>query len=569
MSRSLLRTLMTFVLLATLLLLGTIGACYAVYSGSVQRGVHVAASDALRDAAFHLSATMDGLTESAAFIAAQTELSHFAQGGAGERLALLQYVRALLTSFANFQTPVVNAYFYTRDRSSVSGQPENDLAFGNATLSLYRGLAYEFAMASPFRDAWVTRAFAAETGAPLFAILTPVYTKFYAPRDSDYMGCLTTLCDMEWFWSTYPLAAGHHLLVTRGDEVYYATEEALARAWRRDPAVASLNVGGTAYRVLSSPADAEGFEVRLAYAVGVFSQGNRQALAFIIIIGLGTLLTHAALMLLLYRALILPIRGIARQADSIHDDLSRIHTPGEAHIELSMLTGSLNGMLERICQLNEDMLAIRLKYLRSHVLLLQGQINPHFLYNNLECIRGMAASGNERLVREMVSCVANLYRYSSRPEHTVTVHEELYCIGLYRRILGMRYDGRYTLDAEATPEAEGRAMLRMTLQPLIENSIRHGFEAGNRTHGRVSIHAYVEDDILRVVVSDDGQGMSREELDRFNALSVPAGGDTLDGHIGITNVYSRIRLIFGADSAMRFASNAEGGLTITVSIHKK
>lgn len=76
-----------------------------------------------------------------------------------------------------------------------------------------------------------------------------------------------------------------------------------------------------------------------------------------------------------------------------------------------MLTNSINEMVLRIERVNQEYTKAQLDYLQEKIVFLQAQINPHFLYNNLECIRRMVISGNEKAIREMVSCIAKLYRY--------------------------------------------------------------------------------------------------------------------------------------------------------------
>lgn len=570
MRRSLFKTVVMFMLLTTLLLLGTIGYCYSMYVQGVQREVRSNAQDALQDASAYLRTQLDALRENAGFIADQTELHQFGAEGPPVRLTLQHYVRALLTSFANFQAPVVNAYFYTYDGSALAGQPGDPLAFTPEVMMLCRRIADDYRLRTSFREHRITDPYAYDGRPAYFALLTPIYSPVYAPRDTDYMGCLVTLCHVDWLWHAWPSTAGYELLVTRGDSVFYSTDPRFDAAWRGDAALATLPMdGGTAYRVLPGALADEGFVVRLAYRHDAFSAENRQVRTVIIIIGIGTLLTHMALMLLLYRAIISPIRSLARQTDSIHDDLSRLALSAGDPVELSMLAGSINNMLARICQLNDEMLDIQLQYLRTRVLFLQCQINPHFLYNNLECVRGMATAGDAQLVRDMVSCIAGMYRYSSKADHIVTVEEELNNIGQYERILQMRYGSRYALDVQATPEALGRPMLRMTLQPLVENAIQHGFEAANRNHGRIAIRADAQGECLRVTVCDDGQGMAAADLAKYNAGSALIDADGAERHIGIANVYSRIRLVFGPQSSMQFAANAQGGLCITVRLYKK
>lgn len=203
----------------------------------------------------------------------------------------------------------------------------------------------------------------------------------------------------------------------------------------------------------------------------------------------------------------------------------------------------------------------------AQVYALQTQVNPHFLYNTLEAIGTAAAlklNESKNPISDAIYTLGMLMRSSLSGEtFLVTVSEELEHVSLYVKLMDFRFQGRIGFEINIPEEMRFDRILRMTLQPLIENAIEHGFSATHR-HGHIWITGEKSEGMNHIHVLDDGQGLSQAQLDsirnelRQNALQVSK-------HIGLRNVHQRLQLVFGENAGLSVENRPEGGLKVTVS----
>ena len=201
----------------------------------------------------------------------------------------------------------------------------------------------------------------------------------------------------------------------------------------------------------------------------------------------------------------------------------------------------------------------------AQICALQAQINPHFLFNTLESIANVAALllDGDNKVTEMICTLGKLIRISlSNENYLVPLREELEHVNLYVKLVDFRFHGRVTLHQEIPPEMGGERIVKLTLQPLIENAIQHGL-THKRSGGEIWLRGERKDGDNYLYVIDNGEGLSPEELAaltaRLRESSVTAGR-----HIGLRNVDQRLKLIFGEEYGLSLSCSVEGGLCVTV-----
>ena len=206
--------------------------------------------------------------------------------------------------------------------------------------------------------------------------------------------------------------------------------------------------------------------------------------------------------------------------------------------------------------------AQRMALLRRQVELsfLQHQINPHFLYNTLDSIRSRALMDRQREIAKMTEILARFFRYCiSRDDSMVRVGEELDHIRDYFYIQKFRFEDRFDMEIDVERDELLELFLpRMTIQPLVENAMIHGLEKVEHK-GLIRVSLMAAGDRLCITVSDNGFGMPREELLRLNErlagpLEAEATAGQAQGGIAIRNVNTRLRLMFGEDSGIRYRS---------------
>lgn len=207
---------------------------------------------------------------------------------------------------------------------------------------------------------------------------------------------------------------------------------------------------------------------------------------------------------------------------------------------------------------------------------LQNQINPHFLYNTLEGIRSEALIAGLDSLADMTEALAAFFRYTiSKVENLVTVEEELENCRTYFKIQQYRFGSRLRMQIDIDPGDE-REILRclipkLTLQPILENSIIHGIEL-KLGEGHVRIDLSRSQSRLLISVQDDGVGMGREALRQLNDKLGSKEEELRDmtheerGGIALTNVNNRIHLIFGEAYGMHVYSVEGEETTVELTI---
>ena len=198
---------------------------------------------------------------------------------------------------------------------------------------------------------------------------------------------------------------------------------------------------------------------------------------------------------------------------------------------------------------------------------LQSQITPHFLYNTLDTIRGQALEEEAPATADMLESLSRIFRYSiDQKKGILTLEDELLNVRDYLKIQQCRYRGRFTVEYDVDEEDTAlmyAAVPKLTLQPLVENAIKHGLE-GYVSGGRIRIRAYLTKRFLYLQVEDNGVGIDAEKLKAMNrALAAgedaqPASGKTAHG-IAVKNVNLRIKMHFGSEYGLTLYSSDHGG----------
>lgn len=201
---------------------------------------------------------------------------------------------------------------------------------------------------------------------------------------------------------------------------------------------------------------------------------------------------------------------------------------------------------------------------------LQSQINPHFLYNTLECIRGMALMVDQPNIADIAWSLSRFFRYSiSGKANIVTLREELDNARSYVNIQNYRFGNRFQLEIGDISGIEDVWLPKLTLQPVIENAILHGLQ--DRTEGgRLQILFTQIGGDLCIAIRDNGCGMTPEALERLTDRIKTGGSAENNGRahtgIGMYNVDRRLKLYFGPEYGMTVYSCEKIGTTVELRI---
>lgn len=220
-------------------------------------------------------------------------------------------------------------------------------------------------------------------------------------------------------------------------------------------------------------------------------------------------------------------------------------------------------------QYNSDIL-----YKQAELDALQSQINPHFLYNTLDSIRGQALAEGAEDIADMAEALSTFFRYSiSNRNNVVTLNEELENVQNYFMIQQFRFNNRFRLQIFPFPQEVGEtcSLPKMTLQPILENTILHGMEE-KIGPGTITIRVVNTDNRTIITISDDGTGMNEETLLRLQVKlrddkPVPLQRTNGNG-IALPNANRRIKLLFGKEYGMQVMSTLGLGTDVEIILPK-
>lgn len=249
--------------------------------------------------------------------------------------------------------------------------------------------------------------------------------------------------------------------------------------------------------------------------------------------------------------------------------------PDSSLFEKALLTPSMEAEIERLEQVLKSPEMMDLNKRQAQYLALQNQINPHFLYNTLESIRGEALIAGMDNIADMTEALAKFFRYTiTKVENLVSVEEELDNCETYFLIQKYRFGSRLQLhilyEEESRESIMNCKIPKLTLQPILENSIIHGTELKIGT-GNLTIQFEQTDKRLIIRIFDDGAGMDEQTLAKLNRQLGRGGRALTDqeekrGGIALVNVNNRIHLLFGEEYGMHIYSIKGKGTDVEVTL---
>lgn len=292
---------------------------------------------------------------------------------------------------------------------------------------------------------------------------------------------------------------------------------------------------------------------------------NRAALIMVLLLGIFLII----LCMKIIKKIVLPYKKIENNMTLF---LEGYTIDGLLDSEVA-LTKEVDNVFTELIQLLKSEQMLNENKRQAQYLALQNQINPHFLYNTLESIRSEAMEAGIDSVVCMTEALAHFFRYTiSNMENMVTLEEELDNINTYFLIQKYRFEERIGLTIEFEEEEQellNHCLLpKLTLQPVVENSIIHGIE---RKMGFSTIRIIIRCTEKRLIlqISDDGIGMEPEALEQLNHKLNQSLFESLHnkkGGIALVNVNNRIHLIFGEEYGMMVYSRPGVGTDVMIEL---
>lgn len=258
--------------------------------------------------------------------------------------------------------------------------------------------------------------------------------------------------------------------------------------------------------------------------------------------------------------IVTPMENVVEGMKQVEQGELDVHIQPEGQAELRTMVHSFNHMVRRLKQLISENEEHQQKKHEAEIRALQSQINPHFLVNALSSIRFIAQVSHFDAIGKMAEALMKILTCSFRSNAGFyTFREELDVLDGFIYLMKIRYSDGFDIAYELEEGCGDCLVPRLILQPVVENSIVHGFSEAEDEIGQIWLRAAIRDGFLVITVEDNGKGMSKEELGQVLKEEGPRDG----GSIGLFNVNSRLILNFGKDSGLVMESE-EGKGTRTV-----
>ena len=364
---------------------------------------------------------------------------------------------------------------------------------------------------------------------------------------------------------------GYCFLMDRMGNIMYHPQQQLLYAGLKSEDTAALAaledgtyVEDTVIYAVTSVEDSSWRVVGVSFVDELVNRSVREMIG--ISAGLAGLVLAAALLTswILSRMLSRPLRGLASAMERFERDADHFsYRPVGGTREVRELSQSFGHMVLRIQQLMSTVRQEEINLRKTELKALQAQINPHFLYNTLDSIAWMCERGRNADAVNMVHALARLFRISiSRGHELIPIAKEIEHAESYLQIQKYRYKNQFTYEFDVDPGCLDYYCNKITLQPIIENSINHGLDLLVE-EGRIQVEVLQDGDDILFRVRDNGVGMSQEQVDAI----LEQDPEDRTG-IGIRNVNDRLRIYFGAPYGLNITSELDVGTCVEIRMPK-
>ncbi|PHV69976.1 hypothetical protein CS063_12575 [Sporanaerobium hydrogeniformans] len=325
---------------------------------------------------------------------------------------------------------------------------------------------------------------------------------------------------------------------------------------------------GKKYLVSVNPLNQSGFRIVVYNPLNNLTKTSENIGRFSIFIVILGILVASALTLYITSKFMKPISQLVHHMSKISTGNLKTIDVKQKAIEMKILYEKFNEMILDLRELMKDIHEKNKLKRKAELYALQTQINPHFLYNTLDSINAMAALRGEKDIMQMTVALARLLRLSINTKREfVSIAEEIEHVKCYLKIQKIRYADKFEVIFDIQPSILNYKVVKLILQPLVENAIYHGIEL-KPTHGIITIRGYENEGSIYLEILDNGIGVNREKV---NEIRQRLKEDILLGNcdsVGLYNVNSKIKLYYGEDYGLSFESEQEIGTTIKVMIPK-
>lgn len=310
------------------------------------------------------------------------------------------------------------------------------------------------------------------------------------------------------------------------------------------------------------------------YAVVVYTEKSelmarqRQIHAIMLLIAAAVCFLTVLLVLAVVNNTTRPLRRISGLMLRVQEGDWAVRFHARYEDEIGILGRNFNYMLESMEKMTGQLVAVSTSKKQAEIDALQGQINPHFMYNTLELFRMMAVEKDDFELADLICSFGKMLRYNiTTMNETTTIAQELEYLKHFVAIYNARHTRRIMLHCDVPPELMGYPVIKLLLQPILENAVSHGLELSARPDGCVTIRMCREETLCLIDIQDNGLGISREKLQALRErICIRYAEARETAHIGLRNVNERIKLYYGEEYGLNVESREGEGTCVRITL---
>ncbi|WP_256757130.1 sensor histidine kinase [Cohnella sp. WQ 127256] len=367
--------------------------------------------------------------------------------------------------------------------------------------------------------------------------------------------------------------AGDSFVLNASGSVLASTNEAAMRNGIRDDPHFQQAIQGTSGHYVENIDGQQSFIVYRSSDQGykyiqIYSYSNmlEQTNAMykrILILSTAALIVFLLVSYLFVRSIVKPIGSLVNQMASVKAGNLKAKIKESGPVETYILGVTFNEMVSQLKASIQEIEDKETQKRLAEIAALQSQINPHFLLNTLNTIKLMASISNAGNIHKMTEALTKLLSSAfNRGGMYTTVEEEIKLLDYYVQIMKIRYGDQFDIHYDIAPEARSIQILKLLLQPIVENAIIHGLHE-RESRGWIQVTGATSNNNFQIVIRDNGRGMSPEVLQQLLESKESNIQESFNG-IGLKNVHDRLRLNYGSSYGVTIESEQYKGTIVTV-----
>ncbi|MFD2332353.1 sensor histidine kinase [Cohnella sp. GCM10020058] len=270
----------------------------------------------------------------------------------------------------------------------------------------------------------------------------------------------------------------------------------------------------------------------------------------------------AVYLIFLQRAIVKPIVGLIRGMRRIRSGDLSARLEDNRLVEFIAINETFNGMATQIEHLKIDIYEEQIRTQKAELSALQAQIHPHFFMNSLNIVYHLAQTRSYDIIQRMSLHLVRYFRYATRTQTpSITIEDEMAHINDYLSIQKFRFPEALIFEFDVDPALASFALPPLTVQPLVENAMVHGFSFKGGEAYRIAVRVYTvregSEEAICIEVADNGKGLAEGQAAALEEMAAAPG--PTDGHVGLWNIVRRCRLFYKTNVKLRFADGQARG----------